>query len=217
MRRLSAFLLAAALALPLASEALTLADLNAGASFTSTGGELAFAFAAGSIALAGALPLDLAQYTVLPTASGFVVSGPLGAFGPDAFGALTLVYRVTAGAGLALTGASLQASGLAFGPGAFAIAASGLSNGAGLGVLIADGGGTGATDAAAFGAASFLDALAGLQLFALSPGDVAALGSLQQSFAWVALPEPSAMLLLAAGLLGLGVLGSRRRGGPRAA
>jgi hypothetical protein len=217
MRRLTTFLLTAALALPLASEALTLADLNAGASFSSTGGELAFEFDAGSIVLSGALPADLTQYAVLPTASGFLVSGPLGALGPAAFGALTLVYQVSAGAGLALTGADLQAAGLAFGAGAFAIAASGLSNGAGLGVLLLDGGGTGATDAVAFSSAAVLNAISSVQLFALTPGDVASFGSVQHGFAWVALPEPSAMWLLSAGLLGLGVFGSRHRGGPRAA
>ncbi|HEY8123217.1 MAG TPA: PEP-CTERM sorting domain-containing protein [Myxococcota bacterium] len=211
MRRLSKLILTAALALPLASQALTLQDLNAGATFSSSGGELSFDFAAGSIALSGVLPSDLTQYTVLPTAVGFAVSGPLAAIGPAAFGGLTLAYRVSASPGFALTGASLQASGLAFGPGAFAIASSGLSNGAGLGVLLASGGGTGATSNSAFSAQSILDALGGLQLFALTPGDVAAFGSVQHGFSWIALPEPGTALLLGAGLLGLGVFGSRRR------
>ncbi len=217
MRRLSALCLAAALALPLASEALTLQDLNAGASFTSSGGELSFDFAAGSIALSGALPVDLSQYTVLPTASGFLVSGPMAVIGPAAFGALTLAYQVTASAGFAIDAASLQTSGIAFGPGALAIASAGFSNGAALGVLLAPSGGTGAADGAMFPAASFLNALASVQLFAMTPGDVAAFGSVQQGFALSAVPEAATMLLLAAGLLGLGVFGSRRNGGPRAA
>ena len=215
MRRLSGLLLAVALTLPLASQALTLQDLNAGASFSSTGGELGFEFAAGSIALSGALPADLSQYIVLPTASGFVVSGPLAALGPAAFGALTLAYRVVAGSGLALSGAGLQASGIAFGPTAFAIATSGFSNGAGLGVLLTQSGGTGAIDSSVFGGVAFLDALASVQLFALAPGDVAALGSFQQGFDWSAVPEPGAALLLLAGLVGLGWLGSRRAHGVR--
>ncbi len=215
MRRLSALVFA--FALPLASEALTLQDLNAGASFTSSGGELSFDFAAGGIALSGALPTDLSQYTVLPTASGFLVSGPTAVLGPAAFGALTLAYRVSAGAGLALTGASLQASGIAFGPGALTIASAGLSNGAALGVLLSASGGTGATDGTAFAATGFLDALASLQLFAMTPGDVAAFGSVQHGYGWISVPEPSTLGLLAAGLLGLGLKGSRHRGGARPA
>ncbi len=217
MQRLSRLFLAAALALPLASHALTLQDLDAGASFTSSGGELSFDFAAGSIALSGALPVDLSQYTVLPTATGFLVSGPMAVIGPAAFGALTLAYQVSTTAGFALTGANLQTSGLAFGPGALAIASAGFSNGAALGVLLTASGGTGSTDGAMFPNVSFLNALASLQLFAMTPGDVAAFGSVQHGFDWVSVPEPAAMLLLAAGLLGLGVLGSRRSGGPRAA
>jgi len=216
MRRLSTFLFALLLALPFASHSLTLQDLNSGASFTNTGGELSFDFAAGSIALSGALPGDLAQYTVLPTASGFIISGPLSAMGPAAFGALTLAYRVTAGVGLELTSALLQGSGLAFGPGAFAIASGGFSNGAGLGILLTQSGGTGSNASVGFGNASFLDALGNVQLFALTPGDVASLGSLQYGFAWAAVPEPAAALTLAAGLAGLALLGRRRIGGPTA-
>ncbi len=213
MTRLARSLLAAALALPLAAEALTLQDLQAGASFASTGGELAFDFAAGSILLSGALPIDLSQYSVAPTATGFVVSGPLAAFGP-AFGGLTLAYRVTAGPGLALSSALLQTSGLAFGPTAFAIASSGFSNGVGLGVLLTDGGGTGVADSASFVAAGVLDVLASLQLFGLNPGDVASFGSLQHGFSWIALPEPGSAALLALGLAGLAWLGTRRKGSP---
>ncbi len=51
----------------------------------------------------------------------------------------------------------------------------------------------------------------------MTPGDVAAFGSVQQGFALSAVPEAATMLLLAAGLPSLGVFGSRRNGGPRAA
>jgi hypothetical protein len=213
MGRIAQLVLAAALSLPLASQALTLHDLNAGASFSSSGGELRFDFAAGSISLGGALPIDLTQYSVLTTATGFIVSGPLAAIGPAAFGTLTLAYRVTASPGLALSSASLQTSGIAFGSGALAIATSGFSNGATLGVLLTSSGGTGATDGAAFGNAGFLDALASVQLFALTPGDVAAFGSVQHGFGWLSVPEAGTSLLLAAGLGGLALLGRPRRRG----
>jgi hypothetical protein len=210
MRRITTLLLAAALALPLSANALTLQDLNAGASFASTGGELSFDFAPGSIALSGALPADLSQYTVVATAAGFAISGPLAALGPAAFGALSLAYRVSAAPGLALTGAGLQTSGIAFGPGAVAIASSGFSNGASLGVLLAPSGGTGSASNASFGAIALLDALASVQLFAMTPGDVAAFGAVQHGYTWAAVPEPAAMSMLTAGLLGLAWLGSRR-------
>jgi hypothetical protein len=217
MRHLSVLAIALFLSLSSASLALTLQDLDQGASFASTGGELTFDFAPGSIALAGALPADLSQYTVLPTASGFIVNGPLAVLGPAAFGGVTLAYRVSALSGLALSGATARASGIAFGPGALAIASSGFSNGAGLGILLVAGGGTGAASNAAFTAIGVLDALASLQLFGMTPGDVAAFGSVQHGFSWTALPEPAPMALLSAGLIGLAVLGSRRTRGPRTA
>lgn len=215
MTRLRLLLLVTTLTLPAASRALSLQDLQAGASFSSTGGDLSFEFASGSIALSGTLPVDLSLYTVTPTASGFFVSGPLAAIGP-AFGGLAMAYRVTAGSGLALTAASLQASGIAFGSGALAIASSGFSNGASLAVLLSQAGGTGASSNASFTALGVLDALASLQLFALTPGDVAGFGSVQHGFGWIALPEPGSVVLLLAGLVGLGWLGTLGAGSKRA-
>ncbi|MBM4385460.1 MAG: hypothetical protein FJ091_19065 [Deltaproteobacteria bacterium] len=215
MRRIARFVsvlaLASALLAPARSGALTLQDLNAGASFTTTGGELTFEFAAGSIGLSGTLPVDLSQYTVVPTATGFIVSGPLAVIGPAAFGGVSLAYQVSAGAGLALNAATLQTSGIAFGPGAIAIATTGMSNGANLGVLLTQAGGTGSNANASFVATQLLSTLAGLQLFGMTPGDVAGFGSVQHGFSWVALPEPGVMLLLAAGLGGLALFARRLR------
>ena len=217
MRPLRLLLATIALILPVSTQALTLQDLNAGASFRSTGGELDFDFAPGSISLAGAFSADLSQYAVLPTASGFIVSGPLAALGPAAFGGLVLSYTVSAGPGLALASANGQASGVAFGPGAAAIATLGLSNGAGFGIVLTAAGGSGSSASAAFTPVQSLNALAGIQLFALTPGDVASFGAVQHGFGWLALPEPAQGVLLGAGLLGLALFGSRRNGGPRAA
>ena len=207
----SALALAGALLAASAASALTLQDLNAGDSFTSSGGELTFDFAAGSIALSGSLPTDLSLYTVVPTASGFIVNGPLAVIGPAAFGGVSLAYQVSAGAGLALNGASLQTSAIAFGPGAIAIASSGYSNGANLAVLLTQAGGTGSNASASFVAAQVLSTLAGLQLFGMTPGDVAGFGAVQHGFSWVALPEPGVLSLLAVGLGGLALFARRPR------
>lgn len=217
MRQLLLLLAALTVTAPVASRALTLQDLNAGATFSSTGGQLAFEFPAGSISLAGGLPADLSLYTIAPTASGFIVSGPLAVLGPAAFGGLTLAFRVISAPGFALGGSSAQASGVAFGPGALAIASQGFSNGAGLALVLSAAGGTGAAANASFTATQVLDALASLQLFGMTPGDVAGFGAVQHGFSWIALPEARPASLLAAGLLGLAWFGSRRNGGSRAA
>jgi hypothetical protein len=209
-RLVSALALASALSVS-GAPALTLQDLNAGGSFTSSGGELTFDFAAGSIGLSGSLPIDLSLYTVVPTATGFIVSGPLAVIGPAAFGGVSFAYQVSMAAGLALHGASLQTSGIAFGPGAIAIATSGYSNGANLAVLLTQAGGTGSTASASFVATQVLNTLAGLQLFGMTPGDVAGFGSLQHGFSWIALPEPGMVLLLALGLGGLALFARRPR------
>jgi hypothetical protein len=214
MQRLGRFVSALALASALSvsgASALTLQDLNAGGSFTSSGGELTFDFAAGSIGLSGSLPIDLSLYGVVPTATGFIVSGPLAVIGPAAFGGVSFAYQVRAAAGLALSGASLQTSGIAFGPGALAIATSGYSNGANLAVLLTQAAGTGSNASASFVATRVLNTLAGLQLFGMTPGDVAGFGSLQHGFRWIALPEPGRILSLAIGLGGLALFARRPR------
>jgi hypothetical protein len=209
-RMLLISLLVATLGAPVGSAALTLQDLQLGASFTSTGGDLSFDFAPGSIALSGALPMDLSLFTVTPTADGFFLSGPLTLAGAG-FAGLTLAYQVSAAPGLAIEAANLLTNGIAFGSGALALATTGFSNGASLGVVLSPGGGTGMTSNASFVATSVLDTLASLQLFGQMPGDVAGFGSVQHGFSLIAIAEPGTSLLLLAGIGGLALLGTRRR------
>ncbi|MBW2243155.1 MAG: hypothetical protein JRH01_14310, partial [Deltaproteobacteria bacterium] len=75
-RILAAVSVFACLLTPLGAHALSLLDLNAGASFVSGDGDLMFSFEPGSIVLAGALSTDLSIYTVDVLSHGFRVTGP---------------------------------------------------------------------------------------------------------------------------------------------
>ena len=104
--------LAAAIASAGGASALTLADLDGGASF-SVG---ALSFANFEATVAGDLSLDLADYPVQLLSDGFRLSGPLSVLLGDA-GTLLLSYEVTA-ADPILVGASLLATGTTIGAGA---------------------------------------------------------------------------------------------------
>jgi hypothetical protein len=212
LRCIGLALAALSLALAPTARALTLQDLNAGASFASSDGSLTFDFDPGSVVLNGSLPGNLLDYLVTPIVGGFQINGPLAVVN-GTLGGLALSYQVTAGTNLVLDGASLLVTGVAFGASALATAGETLSNGSGLGVLVTGFGGDVPTDAAAFGATPSLAVVTGVQLLALGVGEVASIQALRQSFSFVPIPELETGALLGIGLLGLALLGSVPRRG----
>jgi hypothetical protein len=98
-----------------AARALTLADLQGGASFMSTSDPLLFDNF--SILVGGALSTDLSDYTVIPLEDGFMIAGPIGV--SNGFGDILIEYDVWAKSG-DIDGASLLFNGAAFGFGSLA-------------------------------------------------------------------------------------------------
>jgi hypothetical protein len=189
--------LAAAATSARVANALTLADLDGGATFSV--GSLTFSdFDA---TLAGDISLDLADYPVQPLADGFRLSGPLSVLLGDS-GTLLLSYTVSAadpilaGTGVFAPGTTIGADSQAwvgesiFGPGNVF-----------LGSLFAyaiDGVGVVPSDTLAFGPVSQLSVAKTVNL---GSGIFAALPVIDQRFAVV--PEPIATWLLTLGLVGL--------------
>lgn len=206
-----------ALALAPSAHALTLQDLDAGASFASSDGSLTFEFDPGSIVASGSLPGSLLDFVVTPVAGGFQIDGPLAAAN-GALAGLSLTYQVVAAPGLLLDGASLLVTGVAFGASAFATVGETLSDGSSLGVLVTGFGGSVPLDSAVLGApAASLAAVTGAQLLAPGAGDVVAIQALRQTFALVPIPELETGLMLGLGLLGLALFGGMPGRGPAGA
>ncbi len=188
--------------------ALSLLDLDAGASFASGDGSLSFQFDPGSIQLGGGLAADLSLYTVNVLAQGFSIVGPL-AVADGGTGILLFDYEVSSLAGDILS-ASLDSQAVALGSTALALVA---ENVTGLGPLanaVTGGGLNQLSDMAAGNAGSAAAVETALTLVALGQGQLAAVTQLQQTFT-VALPEPTTGLLLIAGLLGLAAMGTGER------
>jgi len=216
LRCIGLALVALSLAIAPTARALTLQDLNAGASFASSDGTLTFDCDPGSVVLNGSLPGNLLDYLVTPIVGGFQINGPLAVVN-GTLGGLALSYQVTAATNWVLDGASLLVTGVAFGASALATVGETLSNGAGLGVLVTGFGGDVPTDAASFGATPSLAVVTGAQLLALGAGEVASIQALRQTFSFVPVPELETGMLLGVGLLGLALFGSVPRRGPEAA
>ena len=187
------------------ASALTLADLDGGASFIVSG----LTFANFHATVTGDLMPDLAQYPVQPLADGFLLSGPLYVVGGGG-GTLLLSYQVTATDPI-LVGASLSAAGTTIGAGAQAWVAESLLGPANqvLGSLFSydiEGVGSDPSDFIAFTAVSQLSVA---KTVSLGGGLFAAIPVIDQRFQFI--PEPVAMWMLTLGLVGLAWWRPRRR------
>lgn len=186
------------------ARALTLADLDAGASF-SVGG---LTFSGFEVQVTGDASSDLADYPVQLLADGFRVAGPLTlTLGEEA--TLLLSYVVEAATGI--EAASLFAPLVAVGDGSAALVSESLLDASGMPIatllaLNVVGGDVALAGATGFAPASKLEVVT---VIALTSGVLAALPHVDQRFAVA--PEPLTLVLLASGLLGLALFGGRRR------
>ena len=179
------------------ASALSLADLDGGASFSVAG----LTFANFDATVTGEISLDLADYPVQLLADGFRLSGPLSVLLGDA-GTLLLSYQVSATNPI-LIGASLFAAGTTIGAGAQAWVGESLFGPANevLGSLFTydiEGVGSVPSDSIAFAAVPQLSVA---KTVSLGSGLFAAIPVVDQRFQFI--PEPVTVLLLALGLLGL--------------
>jgi len=198
-----ALAIALAAGVPQAARALTLADLDAGGSF-SVG---ALTFSDFEVLVAGDVSADLSEYPVQILADGFRLAGPLSVmFGEEA--TVLVSYVVEAAAGI--DGASLFAPLVAAGPGSGALVSDSLLDGNGdpLATLLAlnvFGDGSDFSDSAGFVATTKLEVV---KVLSLTSGVIAAIPHVDQHFSVV--PEPLTLAMLASGLSGLAVAGRRR-------
>ena len=197
--------LAAVLTTANTGSALTLADLDGGASFSIAG----LTFLNFDATVTGDISLDLADYPVQLLADGFRLSGPLSVLLGDA-GTLLLSYQVTA-ADPILVGASLFAAGTTIGAGAQAWVGESLLGPANevlgsLFVYAIEGVGSVPSDSAAFAPVPQLSVA---KTVSLGSGLFAAIPVIDQRFQFI--PEPVAMWLLTLGLVGLAWWRPRRR------
>jgi hypothetical protein len=219
-----ALLIALSLGLAGSARALTLADLNAGASFSD--GTLSFSdFSVTLPATVGSSPnalasvdLSLFEVEVLP-ASGFgfrvlEFDIPLVAAG-DQVGQMLIDYRVTANPTTVITGAGLRFTGTAVGTGAITRIDQLVSTPAGdieLNVIRQAGGVQDPEDAKALPAPSqFAEVATNIRLDVSSrTAFIAQISELEGQFSVAPIPEPGAIMIFAASL-GLVTTASRRR------
>jgi len=210
MKRRNALGVAAALVfafvaiVPRGAGALTLADLDAGGSFSA--GSLTFDDF--DVVIAGDLSVDLTDYAVQVLADGFRISGLISAI-LGGSGTLLVSYEVSALSPI-ISGASLLAPGATVGTGAQALVVESLL-GPGSEVLgelfVFDVEGVGADpdDSAGFTPVSSVSVA---KTVVVGGGMLAAIPMLEQRF--LAVPEPLPLILIGSGLAGLAIAGRRR-------
>lgn len=200
----AALVLAFTAIVPRGAGALTLADLDAGGSFSA--GSLTFDDF--DVVIAGDLSVDLTDYAVQVLADGFRISGLISAI-LGGSGTLLVSYEVSALSPI-ISGASLLAPGATVGTGAQALVVESLL-GPGSEVLgelfVFDVEGVGADpdDSAGFTPVSSVSVA---KTVVVGGGMLAAIPMLEQRF--LAVPEPLPLILIGSGLAGLAIAGRRR-------
>jgi hypothetical protein len=197
--------IALAAGVPQSARALTLADLDAGGTF-SVG---ALTFSDFEVLVAGDLSADLSDYCVQLLGDGFRIAGPLSTL-MDQDATLLVSYVVEATGSFGIEGASLFSPLVAVGPGAAALVSDSILDGDGnaLAQLLAlnvFGVGSTLSESASFAAQAKLQVV---KVVALGGGVFSAAPHVDQRF--FAVPEPITLAMLASGLVGLAVAGRRR-------
>jgi hypothetical protein len=200
----AALVLAFAAIVPRGAGALTLADLDAGGSFSA--GSLTFDDF--DVVIAGDLSVDLTDYAVQVLADGFRISGLISAI-LGGSGTLLVSYEVSALSPI-ISGASLLAPGATVGTGAQALVVESLLGPGSevlgeLFVFDVEGVGAGLDDTAGFTPVSSVSVA---KTVVVGGGMLAAIPMLEQRF--LAVPEPLPLILIGSGLAGLAIAGRRR-------
>lgn len=198
--------IALTVATPSSACALTLADLDAGASFDV--GSLTFSDF--EVSVAGDLSLELADYPVQLLADGFRLTGPLSVLLGEE-GTLLVSYVVEATAGAVIDGAAVFSPLVAVGGGSAGLVSDSLfdDDGDPLGTLlalaVAGGGAPVLGDSVGFAGTTLVEVA---KVISLSSGIFASAPHADQRFFVV--PEPITLAMVSGGLAGLAVAGRRR-------
>ncbi len=201
-----ALALALFVGVPRAVQALTLADLDAGASF----GVGSITFSDFEISVTGDLSVDLSDYPVQLLGDGFRIAGPIAVLLGEE-GTLLMSYVAETTAGVFLDGAALFSPLVAVGSGAAALVSESLLGPGGvpvgtlLALAVAGGDPAVLSDSVGFAQMSRIEVV---KVVALQSGIIAVVPHVDQRFSVI--PEPLTLVMLASGLAGLTLSGRRR-------